>query len=154
LLAALDFTNSTDSTDTTASKTANYCNLSNQPGLALIGAMARSATVLANIANLGSCSAGDLSCAAGELETKINDIVTEYNANGQTLPAGANKDTVTAIVTAVQSVYSATCGSNSGSSDICGPIDTALATHPEIDITTTDPAQLVTLGLELLQKWK
>ena len=154
LLAALDFSDSTDVNDSTASKTANYCNLSNQPGLALIGAMARSATVLASATNMASCSgSGDpLGCAAGELETTINSIVTDYNTHGQNLTQ-QNEETVTAIVSAVQTVYAATCGTNSGSSDICGPINTAIA-QTGVNISTTDPAELVALGLELLQKWK
>lgn len=134
-----------------ANKTANYCSLSQQADLALFGAMAKSATVLASMTGtLGSCS-NDLSCEVGAIKDTITDLVADLQ---QATPAADSIQAAKDIAGAVQTVYTATCGvSTSSNSEICGPIDSAL-TQAGININTTNPQDLVDLGLELLKQWK
>ncbi|MGE5086305.1 MAG: hypothetical protein ACM3MG_08415, partial [Bacillota bacterium] len=107
-----------------ANNTANYCALSDQADLALFGAMARSATTLANAASqLGSCS-NISSCDTTQMSTAINSLITDLQSQ---TPSQNAKDTAEAIASSVQTVYSSTCGTSSSSNqDICGPINTAL----------------------------
>jgi hypothetical protein len=134
-----------------ANSTATYCSLSQQADLALFGAMAKSATVLANAAtSLSSCS--DLAnCDTSEIEDTITDLINDLQSG---TPSQNSKDTVEAIASSVQVVYTTTCGTSSSSNeDICGPINSALA-QAGVDINTTNTQDLVDLGLELLKKWK
>ncbi|MFM6927749.1 MAG: hypothetical protein ACKOX6_04755 [Bdellovibrio sp.] len=136
---------------TLANNTANYCALSKQADLALFGAMAKSATVLANAAkDLGSC-ASISTCDTTQITTTINDLIADLQ--GGTPTQGA-MDTVEAIATSVQTVYTSTCGANSSSNqDICGPINSALV-DAGININTTNTQDLIDLGLALLNQWK
>lgn len=144
LLSSLSFP-----TTQLADTTFNSCNLSNQNGLKLIGAMAKSATVLASMAtSLSSCTS-ITDCSAAEIESTIDDLIAGVT--------GADPDAeaaVIAIVSSVQTVYASTCGgTNNANSDICGQITSAVA-QSNFDITTTDPAELLAIGQELLGNWK
>lgn len=127
--------------------TAEYCNQSGQKGLALIGAMAKSATALSNAAellNLGSCG-GDLSgCDTAAIESAINDIIADPNS-----PAAV--EAIEAIGSSIQTVYSVTCGgTNNANTDICGDINQAAATAG-IDMSTAD---INAIGQALLAQWQ
>ncbi|AFY02749.1 hypothetical protein [Bdellovibrio bacteriovorus] len=130
-----------------ANNTANYCNQSGQKGLALIGAMAKSATALSNAANslnLGSCDGSDISsCDPAAIENAISDILANPNSS-------AAIEAVEAIGSSIQTVYSVTCGgTNNANSDICGDINQAAATAG-IDISTAD---ISAIGQALLAQW-
>lgn len=128
--------------------TASYCSQSGQKGLALIGAMAKSATALSNAAELlgglASCG-GDISnCSTANLESAISQILLDPNT-----PEAV--DALEAIGSSIQTVYSVTCGgTNNANSDICGDINQAAATAG-IDISTAD---INAIGQALLEQWK
>ncbi|WP_413943267.1 hypothetical protein [Bdellovibrio sp. HCB-162] len=125
------------------------CNKSGSAGMKLIAAMAKSATTLASIAPMGSCGADLSGCDTAEITQSINDLITGLNANDPDA-----ESTVTTIVTSIQTVYTSTCGSGTSTNDeICGQITSAVS-NSGYDIATTDPAQLVAIGKELLQNWK
>lgn len=132
-----------------AKVTFNYCNASSQNGLKLIGAMAKSATILANVATgLPSCSSPE-NCDSAAIESTLNSLVTDIQ-NGD--PDA--EETVIEIVSSIQTVYTSTCGGNNNSNgDICGQINTAISTSG-FDITTTDPTEILAIGKELLSQWK
>lgn len=145
MLSALSFPNTS-----TANSTFSNCSRSNQEGLALIGAMAKSATVLANAAGaLASCSTPS-GCDAA-LQTQMNNLVADLQTGN---PSQATIDTVTAITGSIGVVYSATCGgANATNGDICGQINQAAATAG-VDISNMTQEQSLALGQELLSKWK
>lgn len=129
-------------------QTASDCNASGKEGLALIGAMAKSATALSNAAeilNLGSCG-GDLSgCDTAAIEDAISDILSNPSA-----PAA--EAAIEAIGSSIQTVYSSTCGgTNNANTDICGDINQALAAANITDITNTPISQI---GAALLEQWR
>lgn len=129
-----------------ANKTALDCNRSGQKGLALIGALAKSSTALADAAGklgLGSCGA-DLNSCQSALEDTIADILQNPNST-------AAIEAVEAIGGSIQTVYSATCGGASvANSSICSDINEA-ATTAGINIATAD---IAAIGKALLEQWQ
>ncbi|HWU44437.1 MAG TPA: hypothetical protein VN132_13395, partial [Bdellovibrio sp.] len=102
--------------DADATKIFNYCAASDNKGMALIAAMARSATTLINIVG----PSFDPATGAAQLETVINNIAVAY-ANDPT--DSSIQDTLSSIGDSVGTVYEMTCGgSNQGNSDICKSI--------------------------------
>ncbi|WP_374075043.1 hypothetical protein [Bdellovibrio bacteriovorus] len=143
MLSALSFPSLSE-----AEATFNNCNQSGSSGLQLIGAMAKSATVLAS-SSFASCASNPADCNVSEITNSIQDLITGLNASDPDAEA-----TVTTIVSSIQTVYTSTCSAGASSNDeICGQINSAVATSG-FDITTTDPAQLVAIGKELLQNWQ
>ncbi|MBO9666103.1 MAG: hypothetical protein J7501_04760 [Bdellovibrio sp.] len=151
LLAALSFSNGVD-----ADQTASYCNSSKQPGMALMGAMAKSATLLNTIA-LPSCS-GDpdpLGCASDAMSTALTALVNDFDPNTGTFGDPDNATLAQDVAGSIQTVYSITCsGTNTASSDICGPINDALSAAGIPDITAVSPSELIKLGGQLLTQWQ
>lgn len=152
MLSILNFEGSTD----LANWTADQCTQSGSSGLALMGAMAKSATALASSSSqFNSCSGGITNCTEGEITDLITDIETALSG-----PAGADYDkaieTVTSVVNSVQAVYSISCGTSGANKDICGPIDTALtnAGISSSQLTSLTDAEIEELGKRLLEQWK
>ena len=147
LLTSLSFPNVT-----LANNTFNYCNKSSQTGLKLIGAMAKSATVLAEAAKslgLSSCSV-ITECSPAELEAGLQQLADDVQNGG----VPASDVAVLAVVSTIQTVYNTTCtGNSTANGDICGQITDAISTSGK-DITTTDEAELLAIGKELLLQWK
>nr|BFD64082.1 hypothetical protein BdHM001_27630 [Bdellovibrio sp. HM001] len=141
MLTVLNFNN-----PTLANQTALDCNRSGQKGLALIGALAKSSTALADAASklgLGSCGA-DLNSCQSAIEDTIADILQDPNST-------AAVEAVEAIGDSIQAVYSATCGGTSvANSSICSDINEA-ATTAGINIATADVAAI---GKALLEQWQ
>lgn len=141
MLSALSF-----SDVNSANATFNSCNLSNQSGLALMGAMAKSATVLASAGGvLASCSTTgcDVSGAIGSLVTDFQDGTLSTQ----------NEETVTAITSSIITVYETSCGTAAANTELCGQIDTA-ATAAGVDITNLTAAEQLELGKQLLTQWQ
>lgn len=145
LLTSLSFPNVS-----LANNTFTSCNKSSQTGLKLIGAMAKSATVLAEAAKsmgLSSCSV-ITECSPAELEAGLQNLIDDVGTD----PTA--DETVLAVVTSIQTVYTSTCtGSATANGDICGQINDAISTSGK-DITSTDEAELLAIGKELLSQWK
>lgn len=133
-----------------AKTTFEYCNASSQNGLKLIGAMAKSATILASIATgLPSCSS-ETNCDASAIEATLSNLITALD-NGNNPAAN---ESVIEIVSSVQAVYSSTCSGNTNSNaDICKQINTAIA-DSGYNVNTQDQAELLAIGKELLSQWK
>ncbi|WII72873.1 hypothetical protein QJS83_03185 [Bdellovibrio sp. 22V] len=147
LLSSLSFPSVSE-----ANATFESCNQSGQAGLALIGAMMKSATVLANAAgSLASCSSPE-SCDTAQITETITDLIANLTAGGAAQDEA--EATVVAIAESIQTVYTTTCGGTSSvNTDICGQIDTAIA-QSGVDIVNADPTQLLALGKDLLEEWK
>nr|BFD60668.1 hypothetical protein CKG001_27750 [Bdellovibrio sp. CKG001] len=143
MLTVLNFNNDID----LANQTALDCNRSGQKGLALIGALAKSSTALADAASklgLGSCGA-DLNSCQSAIEDTIADILQNPNST-------AAVEAVEAIGGSIQAVYSATCGGTSvANSSICSDINQAAAAAG-IDIATEQ--NLAEIGKALLEQWQ
>ena len=140
LLASLNF-----GSNDLAIQTADDCSKSGKSSLTLISAMAKSATVLTNAASvLGSCNtANPLDCDTQAIEDAINAIILD-----PTDPA--NEQTLEAVGSTIQTVYSATCGgTNNGNTDICNDINKALT-----DAGVSMSGSPIDIGLALLDKWK
>ncbi|MEN0058296.1 MAG: hypothetical protein AAGB31_05640, partial [Bdellovibrio sp.] len=79
----------------------------------------------------------------------LDDLV-----NGNASEMAAAQATLVDITSSIQTVYSVTCGGSSSSgSDICKQINTAVS-QAGVDIQSTDPADLVALGVKLLEEWQ
>lgn len=130
-----------------ANQTTSYCIQSQQKGLQLISALAKSATALAGAANslgLGSCSTNLADCDAAAIENVIDRLL-----NPATDPQVV-ADTLTAVGSSIQTVYTTTCGgTSSANTDICDDINQAAATAG-INIATAD---LDKIGEALLMQW-
>jgi len=129
-------------------ETVESCNKSGRDGLRLIGAMAKSATTIASLANLASCSdPSDLaSCDTSVFIASITSILAS--------PGSADsQEAFLQIASSIQTVYGSTCTSSSSSQDICGQISSAAATAG-IDIESASVAQLKLLGEALLSEWQ
>lgn len=143
MLSALSFG------DTSAANTTfNNCSLSNQSGLALIGTMAKSATILTNATSvLASCGTGG--CDAAELASGITNLLNAVSSNDTSAT-----ETVVEIVSSVETVYTTTCsGAASANTEICGQFDAA-ASAAGVDITNMTSEQKLLLGQELLTQWQ
>ncbi|KHD89248.1 MAG: hypothetical protein OM95_05410 [Bdellovibrio sp. ArHS] len=130
------------------------CAASGQEGLTLIGAMAKSATLLSSVAGgtFGSCSSLT-NCDAAQLETTITNLIAGLTSVDP-LEVQEAEQAITQVTEVVQTVYTTTCGgSKSANEDICGQINTALG-QAGVDIATSDPAEIVELGKKLLEQWK
>lgn len=147
MLSALSFPSTT-----AAINTFNDCNQSGQSGLKLIGAMAKSATVLANAAgSLASC-ADITSCDPQQLESTMADLLANLTAGGDSQAQA--EEVITAIVSSIQTVHASTCGGSADTNtDICGQINAAVA-ESGMDIATSDPAEILAIGRELLSQWQ
>lgn len=115
-----------------ATATFNYCNDSGSDGLKLLGAMAKTATILS-----------DLGLGSGDPEAQISAALAALSGNG-----GA---TATEIGETIQAVYSASCEIGMANEDMCGSISDALAANPSVDIS--DPAQASAIGQLLIDQW-
>lgn len=136
-----------------AEYTFNACNKSGQKGLSLIGAMAKSATVLGNaVPGLSSCATDPASCNTEQIESAITAIVDDLSKELSDPAAyDAAVQNASDIAETIQTVYSTTCsGTSSANSSICGDINEALTTSG-VDINTTN---LADLGKALLDQWK
>lgn len=138
LLSAISFDD-----QTTANTTFEYCRLSQQGGFALIGAMAKSATILKTAAgSLASCSTDPAGC-----QQAISDGLDK-------LISTPDPEQVGAIVDAVSTVYETSCsGADSTNNEMCKQIDTAAA-EANVDITNLSEEQKAKLGEELLKQWQ
>ncbi|KYG62103.1 hypothetical protein [Bdellovibrio bacteriovorus] len=148
LLSALTFPRQDLMNDTFAA-----CNASGQDGLALIGAMAKSATLLSNLSGgaFGSCTSIS-DCDSAQIESTINNLIAGLTSGDPTEEAEA-AEAITQVTEVVQTVYATTCGgTQTANDDICGQINTALG-QAGVDIATTDPAEIVELGKKLLEQW-
>lgn len=145
MLSALSFPNTS-----AANNTFTSCNLSNQSGMALIGAMAKSATVLANAAGaLASCSTPS-GCDAA-LTAQMTALISDLNSG---TPSAATIETVTAITGSVSVVYASTCsGTTTTNTDICSQINTSAAAAG-VDPANMTQAESLALGAQLLGTWK
>ncbi|XGC80218.1 hypothetical protein ACES2L_12880 [Bdellovibrio bacteriovorus] len=115
--------------------TFNYCNASGSEGLQLLGAMAKTATILNDLgAVLGSGSPED------QIAAILDDLVNN--------PDGA---VASDIGETIQAVYTASCAVTVSNEDMCGSINEALAANPGVDIN--DPAQASAIGQALLEQW-
>ncbi|MDG0815585.1 hypothetical protein [Bdellovibrio svalbardensis] len=130
-----------------ADATFDACVASQNKGMALVAAMAKTATTL--IALIPSF---DPDTIQADLETEIANLA----AADPNDPAVAAK--LESVGSAIATVYQATCsGSNNANSDICGSIDDALASLPpsgdgqSIDLSSTSPAEI---GKQLVDFWK
>ncbi|WP_413577275.1 hypothetical protein ACLVWU_03240 [Bdellovibrio sp. HCB290] len=154
MLSILNFNGSTGLANTTA----EYCTKSGSPGLALMGAMAKSATALASsTSEFTSCSGGIASCTDAEISnliTEIEGVLTTGSAGDPDFDKAV--ETITAVAGSVQAVYALSCGQVGANQDICGPIDEALqaATITPEELAALTPTQLEDLGKELIAKWK
>ncbi|MFV3408446.1 hypothetical protein ACNH6C_07550 [Bdellovibrio bacteriovorus] len=133
--------------------TASYCSQSGQKGLALIGAMAKSATALANAADLlgglGSCGGDIASCDTAAIESAITGLIASISDTNDP-DYDLAVETVSSIGSSIQTVYSVTCsGTNNANSDICGDINQAAATAG-INMATAD---IAAIGQALLAQW-
>ncbi len=143
LLSALSFPNVQ-----LVNETVESCNKSGRDGLRLIGAMAKSATTIASLANLASCSDPDdlSSCDTSVFAASIASILAS--------PGSADsQEAFLQIASSIQTVFSTTCTSESSSEDICGQISGAASTSG-IDIETASDAELKQLGEALLNEWQ
>lgn len=142
MLTVLNF-NSRDLAD----QTALDCNRSGQKGLALIGALAKSSTALADAAGrlgFGSCGT-DLDGCQSSIEQAIGEILKNPTV-------GAAPEAITAIGESIQTVYTATCGGTSvANSSICSDINEAAAAANIFDIATAD---IDAIGKALLAQWQ
>lgn len=137
---------------TTANQVFDNCNKSQQNGFALMGAMAKSATVLSAAAsNLGSCST---SCSAQQISDTITAITDGLAGNGTMTPAEAEQNIVN-IVTAISTVYDTTCSTTASvNSDICGQINSAATQAGVPDISNMTSQEQIELGKKLLAEWQ
>ncbi|AHI06807.1 hypothetical protein BDW_11535 [Bdellovibrio bacteriovorus W] len=128
------------------------CNNSGRPGLKLIGAMAKSATILSSLAILPSCTNPDpLFCTGEQIASNISQLITDLDSPTPETKKAAN-DNLTGIVESIQTVYQTTCaGAFNANSDICKQINTAAGAH---DFMTQKPEEIINLGLELLKQWQ
>lgn len=141
LLSAISFENQTD-----ADTTFGHCRLSQQGGLALIGAMAKSATILKTAASLASCGTPG-ACSAATISDGIDKLLGSNGAPPQV-------EDVVKIVDSVSTVYEISCSSaNSANSEMCKQIDSAAATA-NVDINNLSAADKEELGKKLLEQWK
>ena len=144
--------------DTTiANQTADLCTKSGQPGFALLGALAKSATVLASASNLfGSCN--DISsCDLSNMQDTIDELKKALDGNAgtvSTISLSDAQDQVEVIAGAVQSVYTVTCGAANTNADLCGPINQALSDAGITNVTSLTQAELINLGTKLLNQWQ
>lgn len=148
MLAALSFPSVS-----AVNETVSNCNNSGRAGLKLMAAMAKSATTLASLAPLGSCGSSLTDCDASQITSSINDLLADLQSGNPTLEAAA-KESVTAIASSIQTVYTSTCSAGTNvNTDICGQINTAVAASG-FDIATATGDQLAAIGEELLNSWK
>lgn len=157
MLSILNFNGSTS----LANWTADQCSQSGSSGLALLGAMAKSATALASaVSEFPSCSTagGTITCDEAQMSQLLSDMEASLTS-GSAGAADYDKaiETVTAVVESVQAVYTASCGTGGGgNTDICGPINDALTSAnitPSQLVSLTD-AQIKDLGIQLLSQWQ
>ena len=141
MLAALSFPTLAD-----AKTTFSACSSSGQSGLALIGAMAKSATLIASIG-------GDAIAICSD-PTKTAECKTALTTNMTTLINNPNSESAAEIADAVGTVYDTTCsGASASSSEICNQINTA-ADAAGVDPATMTSEQKKQFASQLLTNWK
>lgn len=140
-----------------ANQTADLCTKSGQPGFALLGALAKSATVLASASNqFGSC-ADISSCDLSNMQDTIDKLKNALDGDPgtvSTISLSDAQDQVEAIAGAIQSVYTVTCGTANANADMCNPINQALSDAGITNITSVSQAELIALGTKLLNQWQ
>lgn len=126
-----------------ADQTFTNCALTKNEGLMLIGAMAKTATVL------GSLASGSGSMEA-QIQTVINNILTDLNSGS---PSQQTINDVVKIGGTIQSVYQTTCANGVGAiEDVCDSINGAIASVPGgVDVVNATPEEI---GQALLDYWK
>ncbi len=136
-LIAFDSQNLADTTFT-------YCTASKSEGMMLLGALAKSATVIASLTS----GSGDIET---QMQTAITDILDDLQ-NGNPSEQAEALENIVKIGGTIQTVYQTTCGTAIANEDICNSISDAAATLPGgIDVTTATPEEL---GQALLDYWK
>ncbi|UOF01087.1 hypothetical protein [Bdellovibrio reynosensis] len=119
-----------------ANTTFEYCQDSGSEGLQLLGAMAKTATILNEY--------GGVLGSGGDPEAQLAAILQQLS----TVPDGQVAEDVGSTI---QAVYTASCALTVSNEDMCGSIDEALAQDGTIDIN--DPADAETIGQLLLEHW-
>jgi len=142
MLAALSFPNpnALDNAKTTFSS----CSSSGQSGLALIGAMAKSATVFASIGGNAISLCSD--------PTQTAACTSALTANMTSLIS--NPESATEIAEAVGTVYDTTCsGATASSNEMCNQINSAAAAAG-VDPSSMTSDQKKQFATQLLTTWK
>jgi hypothetical protein len=155
MLSILNFDGSTS----LANWTADQCSQSGSSGLALLGAMAKSATALASaVADFPSCSTagGTITCDEAQMDQLLADMEAALNSGTPGQAYDTAIETVTAVVESVQAVYAVSCGTANANKDLCGPIDDALASAnlTPADLAGLSQAEIKDLGTKLLAQWQ
>ncbi|QDK38930.1 hypothetical protein [Bdellovibrio sp. NC01] len=129
------------------------CVNSNSKGMALVAAMAKSATTLVGLIPGFDIDSGQLP-DMNDLKGALDDLVADASSG---TPSASTVASLEAIGTAIETVYGSTCTNNSGS-EICKSIDKGLeslnASLPpgdSIDLSSTDPKEI---AQTLLEYWK
>ena len=137
MLAYLDFGDTT-----TAATVFSNCQASNDQGLMLIAAMAKTATAVASYIPNGS------TVDVTAVTNAINTLLTDLSGSGATQAAAQAQ--VDAIGSTIQAVYSVTCGTSNANTSICNSINDGAASL-NVDIST---ATAQDIGNALLEYWK
>lgn len=129
---------------TLADTTFTNCSLSGNSGLQLIAAMAKTATVISQLAS-GSGS------IESQMQTAITNIITNLQSGDPTLQAQAVANAA-AIGSTIQTVYQTTCSITvTVNTEMCASINGAIAAAPGVDITNGNSSDI---GAALLDYWQ
>lgn len=139
MLAYLDFGDTT-----TAATVFDNCQASNDQGLMLIAAMAKTATTVARYIPSGSSS----SDATTQITDAINALLTDLS--GTPTQQQAAEAQLSSVGETIQAVYSVTCGTSDANTSICNSINDG-ASDAGVDISTSTAQQI---GDALLNYWK
>ncbi|MGZ3774582.1 MAG: hypothetical protein ACXVCY_02015 [Pseudobdellovibrionaceae bacterium] len=133
------------SSQTLANQTFSDCTASGESGLQLVAAMAKTATVISNLAT-GSGS------IETQMQTAITNIVTNLQSGDPTLQAQAIAS-ATNIGGTIQTVYQTTCsGTVVVNQEMCNSINSAISSSPvPIDVNNSSTSQI---GSALLSYWQ
>lgn len=127
-----------------ADTTFTNCSQSGDSGLELVAAMAKTATLIANLAS----GSGSLEA---QMQTAITSIVTNLASGDPTLQAQAVAS-ATEIGSTIQTVYQTTCSiAVTANSEMCSSINGAIAANPGVDIVNSNPDDV---GAALLDYWQ
>lgn len=142
MLAALSFPNP-NALDN-AKATFNSCSSSGQGGLALIGAMAKSATVIADIGGEQIIDACSDPARTQECKDALKNTMNNLNPNSSSAKE---------IAATVGSVYESTCGgSTSSSNEMCNQINSA-AKDAGVNPSTMSEDEKTKFAEFLLKNW-
>ena len=116
------------------------CNLSGSEGYVLLSGLAQTATYVAS--TLGTFGNGTQPTES-DILTAINNVVSNPNT-------ASSQAVIQTAGTAIQTVYTTTCGSSGANTTICSSLESG-AQQAGIDLTTATPTQI---GDALLNYWK